>query len=392
MKVLLIEYCDYQSFPMGGQLIFARNVAISLKEDVLLVGIDSSGALPVGQWSELFINGITYKFFNLAYVKPFENKRPLIPSRIRAFLAIKKWIDKILGAPFDKILIQSPEALLALPMKYRLKTIFCSPGVANPLVNARYVCLRFLKSFYDKLFFRFLYSCPLVLAAASREEISDFTNRALTVGYEKVVFQFPTRYDDGVYFEQSKTECRKSLGMGTNDVIYIAVGRLNWYKGWKLMIDSFSIVSRKIENAKLYFIGEGEDENKIRDYIHQQKLESNVFLCGRLAPPMIALYLNASDAYISASYKEGWSTTLVEACSCNVPCIVTNFSSSYDMIENGINGFVLDSRNDEQFAQSMENAIALDRNNIRKYNRKFSRYAVSKLKDELVNIILNNAR
>ena len=137
----------------------------------------------------------------------------------------------------------------------------------------------------------------------------------------------------------------------------------------------------------MIFIGDGEDEQKIRNYIHQIKMDDAIELQGKKKPKEIAACLNSSDAFIMGSYTEGWSTTLVEACACGIPCVVTDFSSASAMVHNGKNGYIVQSRDEQVFAQSMLDVLKLDRKAVIDYDKQFERYALSHLKDELLNIL-----
>ena len=163
----------------------------------------------------------------------------------------------------------------------------------------------------------------------------------------------------------------------------IILGRLGWFKGWKLMIDAFKLASKELNNAKLYFIGDGEDHDKITTYRQEQGLDGQVVLLGKKAPKEIAEWLNKADLFVMGSMAEGWSTTLVEACACGVPCVVTDFSSAREMIADGKNGYVITGRDENMFADKMIEALALDRNAVISYDKRFERLAVSHLKEDL---------
>ena len=66
-----------------------------------------------------------------------------------------------------------------------------------------------------------------------------------------------------------------------------------------------------------------------------------------------------ANAFIMGSYKEGWSTSLVEAVACACPCVVTDFSSASDMIEEGVNGWVIKNRNEDEFTRRMSDVLSL---------------------------------
>ncbi len=70
------------------------------------------------------------------------------------------------------------------------------------------------------------------------------------------------------------------------------------------------------------------------------------------------------NTFIMGAYKEGWSTTLVEACACSVPCVITNFSSAKEMVTDGKNGYVIQNRDEQVFANRMIEVVSFDRKNI----------------------------
>ena len=175
---------------------------------------------------------------------------------------------------------------------------------------------------------------------------------------------------------------RDEYGINKDTILYVTTGRLNWFKGWKFMIDCIERLNNPL--AKLILIGDGEDEQKIRDYITKRKLEKQIILTGRKSLNVIADYLNMADAYIMGSYKEGWSTALVEAVACGTPCVVTDFSSASDMIENGINGWVIKERDEEEFTQRLKDVLLLDKATIHNKAREISILSVQNMRKQFL--------
>ena len=148
------------------------------------------------------------------------------------------------------------------------------------------------------------------------------------------------------------------------------------------MIDCIEKLNNPL--AKLIFIGDGEDEQKIKDYITERKLENQVELIGRKSLDVIADYLNMADAFIMGSYKEGWSTSLVEATACGTPCIVTEFSSASDMIEDGVNGWVIKERNEEEFTQRLRDVLMLDKTALHRKANEISVLSVQNMREQFM--------
>ena len=64
--------------------------------------------------------------------------------------------------------------------------------------------------------------------------------------------------------------------------------------------------------------------------------------------PDASQYLLAFDVFVSSSLKEGFSWTLLEAMAAKVPVIATRIGAAPEMIEDGVNGFLIDPRNSTQ--------------------------------------------
>lgn len=99
----------------------------------------------------------------------------------------------------------------------------------------------------------------------------------------------------------------------------------------------------------------------LKTYISECNMEQHVLLTGKQTQPQIALYLNAADLFIMGSYKEGWSTSLMEASACGIPACVTDFSSARDIIMDGENGYVVNNHDKTIFVECMSKALMIPR-------------------------------
>lgn len=379
MRILVIEICNYYDYPTGGQLSFVRNMMKAFGDNMLLAGCTTDRSVSCGRWSIAMIDGKQFHFFPIMRVNPHVEK-PLIPKRLSAFFALRHSMRKILEADYDTIFIQSPEVLFALPESVLGKTRIDLPGVNNPLSYSRYVLFRPFAGKFEQLFYKKLSKLDKIWATACSSDIKGFVARSpFDLGE---VTQLPTRFDSDIFKPFSKPTAREELGIDESSPVFVTVGRLNKNKGWELMIQAFSLCDFG-PHGRLFIIGNGEDWSRIEEKIISMKLKDSVILLGQLMPQEICLYLNAADVFIMGSQKEGWSTTLVEACACGIPCVVTDFSSASDMIENGKNGFVVKNFDEESFAAHMKKAMELQRDEVIEFDRRYSRLAIRNLYNEM---------
>lgn len=384
MKILVIEEgTNYIDTPTGGVTAFYRNMLNVFKEDISLVGVSTDDDTPVGRWSKKNINGTEYEYFSVMK-RDKTSRRPLIPMGLTTIFKFNSYRKKILAKDFDIIFTHSMGIIMSLPTRLLRHTCIMLPGVENPLSISRYPWARCLTGLYDSIASRRLMKTGKILAAANEQEIDDFVRRLKGRISRNRIDIFPTRYNEKHFHVRNRALAREELAIPLDATVFVTVGRLGWFKGWKLMIDAFDIVHHSKPSARLYFIGDGEDENKITNYIEEKSLTGSVILAGRCLPEKNAGYLNAADTFVMGSFHEGWSTALVEACACGIPCVLTDFSSAKEMISEGVNGYVIDSRDEQEFANKMLLSLKIDRTDVIEYNKRYEKLAVGNLKKAIM--------
>jgi glycosyltransferase involved in cell wall biosynthesis len=380
-RILLIDFCNYNDYPIGGYLTFANNLKQAFGNELILVGITTETDDPVGKWFKKDINGSIYDYFAIARYSKAKTKH-IIPDRIVIYGLLKYYRKEILSFDAKNVFIQRQEVLLAV-QKYNFANIcYRFAGLDNPLSISKYWFSHAVAKPFEKGFFKSLKKVNTILASGDGSAINEMIQRSKHLISRDDVIQFPTRINTDIFFTSDKMEARQHLGIDKSSTIILTSGRLAWFKGWKFMIDCFEAFLKRMPNSKLYFVGEGEDMSKIQNYINLKGLKELVYLVGRQRSEKVSMYLNASDLYIMGSYQEGWSTSLSEAVVCGIPSCVTNFHSSNEIVIEGKNGFVVAGHQVDPFVDGMINAI-----NIPKpiYNQHIIAFASNRLKTDLLN-------
>lgn len=123
----------------------------------------------------------------------------------------------------------------------------------------------------------------------------------------------------------------------------LTVGRLSYEKGIDLSIQACSHLVQNNYDIRWYIIGEGPEEDNIRNMIQQNKLEDKVYLLGAKSNPYP--YMNQCNIYVQPSRYEGKSIAIEEAKILCKPIVVTNYNSVTDQIINGVNGVIVNQNN-----------------------------------------------
>lgn len=117
----------------------------------------------------------------------------------------------------------------------------------------------------------------------------------------------------------------------------LAVGRLDYQKGFDLLISAFSSVLQNSDQWDLVILGDGSERDNLTNIIFELGLEDRVFLPGRAGN--IGEWYQRADIYVMSSRYEGFPNTLAEAMAYGCPVISYDCDTGpRDMIRNNING------------------------------------------------------
>jgi len=146
------------------------------------------------------------------------------------------------------------------------------------------------------------------------------------------------------------------------------VGIINGRKNIDGLLRIWRAVRDSGVDAHLLLLGPEPDPGDafMRDlvaFVRYHDLASRVTFAGRRDP--VAPYLQASDAFVFPSRREGMANSVLEAMSTGLPCLVSNTAGASAIIENGKNGYALDADDEPGFAKTLiellEDAVLRDR-------------------------------
>jgi len=147
--------------------------------------------------------------------------------------------------------------------------------------------------------------------------------------------------------------------------IILFVGRLNEQKGINYLIKAMPLVNKKIRNARLLVIGEGEykkELQKIADFLSL----NNVDFLGSVAHKKLADYYSLADVFVlpavtSSIGTEGQGLVLLEAMSCGTCVVGTETGGIKFLIKNNENGLLIRERNENDLAESIIKLLSDDK-------------------------------
>ena len=157
----------------------------------------------------------------------------------------------------------------------------------------------------------------------------------------------------------------------------IAVGRLDFQKKFDRLVDIWALVNKECPEWRLDIFGQGPDKENLQKQIHSLGLENVI----TINPPtkQIGREYRQSSVFAMTSTYEGLPMTLLEAISYGLPCIAYSFPCGpRDIIEDGINGYIIEEGDKEKFAQRLVELMKNDElrqemsRNAKESSRKYS--------------------
>lgn len=362
---------DFQGREGGGS---QPTIKIFLKHaqqrpfEIYLLGMSTSKKEErVGQLSQRVIYGREYPFIPLFHhdLARYANRRPLVPVRVHSFFAYMRRRRLVDSLGLDVLYLNAPQSLPFFwfkrqPILYHMH----NPQDAE-IAYARYPVAR------TKLFGA-IYHKVVATILEKGDEFVVIDQESYDLYTEKVpalrerFHLVPTSIDNDAFRpipDLDRAKVRRDLGLPSHGKVLLCVGRLAWKKGVDLAINAFALVAARRPDAYLAIAGDGDEKTRLQALARELKIAARVFFLGYIAQTpdsdLPRLY-NCADALVLASMHESLALVLAEALACGTPVISTPVGIAPKVIEDGVTGYLVHSREPAEMAgrmlQALENA------------------------------------
>lgn len=218
----------------------------------------------------------------------------------------------------------------------------------NKKVNGKkknWECLHYNVSMYP--YFDSLVSCSREVMKVNREKLAvketyqKFRYAKNTVNQKRM--EYYLRHQETIKIKNReylmKNESQTGWDSKRVDVIrlpereninFLTMGRMSVEKNQTALIHAFSRLHAEYEKTRLFIIGAGPLEKKIRECISNLDLCPYITLTGNIENPFA--FMKRSDCFILPSIHEGQPMVLLEARACGLPIIVSDFSTVNDSL------------------------------------------------------------
>lgn len=137
----------------------------------------------------------------------------------------------------------------------------------------------------------------------------------------------------------------KKHRLKSNEKVFLFVGRINTLKNILFIVDALKAVKEKRPKLrfKMFFIGSGLDEDKLRNQIEKNNLKQEVIMCGKITNRKeLAYYYRRADLFLFPSVYDASSIVQIEAASQSTPTVFLKNTATASTVTDNVNGFLSD--------------------------------------------------
>ena len=138
-------------------------------------------------------------------------------------------------------------------------------------------------------------------------------------------------------------------------VIVVAIGRLSPEKGFDQLIDAASMMVDTESRIGIVLIGDGPERSMLEQSVRRHGLESTIVFAGFRND--VDQLLPAADILAQSSHTEGLPNVVLEACAAAVPVVATDVGGTREIIDDGVNGFLIPAANASALAGRLANLV-----------------------------------
>ncbi len=202
---------------------------------------------------------------------------------------------------------------------------------------------------------------------------------------EKVI-AVPTGVDSSTFDPgQATAVLRQEIGLEQDRPLIGTVAILRYRKGHHILLDAIPQILKKIPKAFFVFAGDGPQKENLLDKVRSLGIADSVAMLGlRKDIPNI---LKSIDLFVLPTLQEALGTSFLEAMAMEKPVIGTNVGGVAEVIEDGLNGYLVTPGDPSQLAETIMKAL-LDKEGTAKMGREgkkivLQKYTVERMQQDM---------
>ena len=148
-------------------------------------------------------------------------------------------------------------------------------------------------------------------------------------------------------------EVNAAYGLTEDDLVLLFTGRINFIKNIDFIVRSLRILKARGLRFKMLFVGQGQDEDKLKALIAECGLEQDTVLCGLVKErAMLEKIYSRAKLFLFPSLYDANSLVQIEAACQGTPSIFLRGARTAGNITEDVNGFLSDA-DEEAYADKI---------------------------------------
>lgn len=301
----------------------------------------------------------TYELINGEMIQIYYRKARVVLSKIalyEKFDDLKESYDLLILNEYDQF--ETAKTL----KKYPGKCIIYH-GPYYDAFNKRY---NMYNKAYDVMFLRTIKKANPIIFTKSKLAKEFLSDKGLEVCDYLGVGLDVTQLNKAV---EQENPMKNDINKNNINLLYI--GRLEERRNTIFMLECFREIIHKNDNYRLIIVGNGTDEYKeqVSKYIDKNGLGDYVTIKYKLEQKYLSFLYENSDIFLLPTSYEIWGMVLMEAMLYNCPVVTTFNGGSSSLIEDGVNGKIVDELDVEKWVKAITSEN-YDEDRLSKYNAK----------------------
>lgn len=138
-----------------------------------------------------------------------------------------------------------------------------------------------------------------------------------------------------------------------NIPVFLFMGRLYWYKGIRIILDSMSNLKKLGKDFRMVFVGIGKDEDEIKAYTTSLNLDDKIIFTGpEYDRDRVSAWYSRCDLLLLPSTFDTNGLVVREASACNLATVLIKDSCASEGVVDSKDGFLID-ENAESLTQKL---------------------------------------
>ena len=133
------------------------------------------------------------------------------------------------------------------------------------------------------------------------------------------------------------------------------VGRLVYQKGLDILFEALANLKKK--KWTLTIVGDGPRISWLEQRATDLGIIDRIHFSGWQSREQLPHHYQEANLFVYPSRHEGMPNALLEAMSAGLPCVASNIAGNEELIDSGVNGFLVESENSAELQRALEKLL-----------------------------------